>query len=169
MVLIDLQKAFDTCDHSILLQKLSGMGVTSVDWFRSYLSGRQQCTQVGDTCSSSSDVTCGVPQGTILGPTLFLCFINDMSMVLKCKLALYADDSALIASGSDPGAVARFLGEQLKMCQSWLVDNRLSLHMGKTESILFGTSRKVKGACFEVVCGDTVVKRVTSVKYLGSE
>ena len=79
-------------------------------------------------------------------------------MVLKCKLALYADDSALIASGSDPGAVARFLGEQLKMCQSWLVDNRLSLHMGKTESILFGTSRKVKGACFEVVCGDTVVK-----------
>ena len=167
MVLIDLQKAFDTCDHSILLRKLLGMGVTSVDWFRSYLSGRQQCVQVGDTCSSFLDVTCGVPQGSILGPTLFLCYINDMSMVLKCKLALYADDSALIASGSSPGVVARFLGEQLTLCRSWLVDNRLSLHMGKTESILFGTSRKVKGAVFEVVCGDTIVKRVTSVRYLG--
>ena len=122
MVLIDLQKAFYTCDHYILVQKLSGMGVMSVDWFRSYLSGRRQCTQEGDTCSSFSNVTCGVPQGSILDPTLFLCYINDMSMVLRCKLALYADDSALIASGSDPVAVARFLGEHLKCISlGWLI------------------------------------------------
>ena len=138
------------------------MGVGSIDWFRSYLSERQQCVQVGDTCSSFLNVSCGVPQGSILGPTLFLCYINDMAMVLKCKLALSADNYALIASVPDPKEVA-----QLSSCQSWLVDNRLSLHMGKTESILFGTSRRLKGAVFEVLCGDTTVKRVTSVKYLG--
>ena len=139
MVLIDLQKAFDTCDHSILLQKLSKMGVTSLDWFGSYLSDRRQCVQVGDVCSAFMCVKCGVPQGSILGPTLFLCYINDMSMVLKCHLALYADDSALLASGPDAKLVADFLSEQLTLCCSRLVDNRLSLHVGKTECMLFGT------------------------------
>ena len=167
VVMIDLQKAFDTCDHSIMLQKLSKMGVTSVDWFRSYLSGRSQCVQVGDVCSSFMDIRCGVPQGSILGPTLFLCYINDMSVALKCGLALYADDSALIASGPDANLVAAFLSEQLTSRRSWLIDNRLSLHVGKTESILFGTHRRLKGVDFIVKCGDAVVKRVTSVKYLG--
>ena len=167
MVMIDLQKAFDTCDHSILLRKLSKMGITSVDWFRSYLSDRRQCVQVGDVCSSFLDIKCGVPQGSILGPTLFLCYINDMAMVLKCHLALYADDSALIASGPNVDSVAKFLTEQLESCRLWLIDNRLSLHVGKTESILFGSHRKLKGVDFIVKCGDAVVKRVTSVKYLG--
>ena len=167
MVLIDLQKAFDTCDHSILLQKLSRMGVGSVDWFRSYLSERKQCVQVGDICSSFMEITCGVPQGSILGPTLFLCYINDMSMVLKCHLALYADDSALVASGPNVESVSKFLSEQLSACRSWLIDNRLSLHVGKTECMLFGTHRRLKGVDFIIKCGDAVVKRVTSVKYLG--
>ena len=147
--------------------KLSRMGITSVDWFRSYLSDRRQCVQVGDVCSSFMEIGCGVPQGSILGPSLFLCYINDMSVALRCHLALYADDSALIASGPDAELVANFLSEQLTSCKSWLIDNRLSLHVGKTESILFGTPRKLKGMDFIVKCGDAVVKRVTSVKYLG--
>ena len=107
------------------------------------------------------------PQGSILGPTLFLCNINDRSMALDCHLASYADDSALIASSQDAKVVADFLSGQLSLCRSWLVDNRLSLHLGKTESILFGTHKKLKGAEFNVRCGDEAVKRVTSVKYLG--
>ena len=166
MVMIDLQKAFDTCDHSVLLQKLDCMGIDP-DWFRSYLSGRRQCVKVGDTLSSFLDVTCGVPQGSILGPTLFLCYINDMSVALRCRLALYADDSALMASGPDSKAVADFLSEQLSQCSAWLIDNRLSLHVGKTECILFGTHQKLKGREFLVTCGGALVKRVFSVKYLG--
>ena len=80
---------------------------------------------------------------------------------------MYADDSALIASGPDSETVAKFLSEQLTLCSSWLIDNRLSLHVGKTESILFGTNRKLKGANFTVKCGEMTVKRVNSVKYLG--
>ena len=139
MVMIDLRKAFDTVDGDILIDKLSAMGVTSLDWFRSYMTNREQCTQVEGINSSFLDVTCGVPQGSILGPTLFLCYINDMSESLKCRLSLYADDSALIFSANDAAEIARFLSIELSNCSKWLVDNRLSLHVGKTECILFGT------------------------------
>ena len=105
--------------------------------------------------------------GSILGPTLFLCYINDMSMALGCRLALYADDSALLASGPNSERVAEFLSVQLARCKTWLVDNRLSLHVGKTECILFGTHKRLKGANFIVKCGDAIVNRVDCVKYLG--
>ena len=135
MVLIDLQKAFDCVDHSLLLRKLSAMGVSSIDWFCSYLTDRIQCTQVSGVDSSFLRVNCGVPQGSILGPTLFLCYINDMAAALKCKLSLYADDSALVFSHPDPKVVSEFLSEELETCRKWLIDNRLSLHLGKTECI----------------------------------
>ena len=168
MILIDLQKAFDCVDHSLLIKKLSAMGVSSTDWFRSYLNDRVQCTQVGGIDSSFLDVSCGVPQGSILGPTLFLCYINDMVGALDCKLSLYADDSALVYSGSCPDTVAAFLSKELDKCQKWLIDNRLSLHLGKTECILFGSKRRLNADIqFDVSLDGAVVKRVVSVKYLG--
>ena len=165
MVLIDLQKAFDCVDHGLLIQKLSAMGVSSTDWFRSYLREWFQCTQVSGVDSSFSEVTCGVPQGSILGPTLFLCYIIDMVDVLNCKLSLYADDSALVHSGADPDVVAQFLSNELTTCRRWLIDNRLSLHLGKTECILFGSKRRLDpDVKFEIKLDDMVVNRVTSVK-----
>ena len=168
MVLIDLQKAFDTVDHAILLKKLESIGVSSVSWFGSYLSDRRQCVDVGGTKSEFLPVTCGVPQGSILGPLLFLIYINDMSISLSCRLSLYADDSALIFAHRDPEVIGTFLSDELSKCKSWLVDNRLSLHVGKTESLLFGSKRKLKGAGnFLVTCDGTPVGRVFTVKYLG--
>ena len=82
---------------------------------------------------------CGVPQGSILGPTLFLFCANDVSESLKCRLSLYADDNALSFSANDAAEIAHFLIVELSNCSKWLVDNRLSLHVGKTECILFGT------------------------------
>ena len=168
MVLIDLQKAFDVVNHDILLLKLKKMGVASVDWFRSYLTCRRQCVNVNGTDSDFSEIQCGVPQGSILGPTLFLCYINDLCSSLECRLSLYADDSALIAAGKCANQLASFLSDQLETCSKWLVDNRLSLHLGKTESIIFGTKKRLsKVGEFNVKCGETVVKRANSVKYLG--
>ena len=166
--MIDLRKAFDTVDGDILIDKLSAMGVTSLDWFRSYMTNREQCTQVEGINSSFLDVTCGVPQGSILGPTLFLCYINDMSESLKCRLSLYADDSALIFSANDAAEIARFLSIELSNCSKWLVDNRLSLHVGKTECILFGSRKRLgRAGDFSVTCDGETVTRVTSVEYLG--
>jgi len=92
MLLLDLQKAVDTVDHSIFIMKLSssGLGKDIVRWFSSYLSDRQQIVDISGTFSSTATVTCGVPQGSILGPLLFLIYVNDMSAVIKNKLLLYA-------------------------------------------------------------------------------
>ena len=145
MVLIDLQKAFDTVNHEILLSKLQANGVTSVSWFRSYLSDRQQCVEVGGVVSDFLSVTCGVPQGSILGPQLFLIYyINDLCNSVQSDLSLYADDSALIFAHRDPLFISSHLNSQLNTCKHWLIDNKLSLHVGKTECILFGLRRKLK-------------------------
>ena len=91
-----------------------------------------------------------------------------MSSALHCKLSLYADDSALVYSGPDPNEVANFLSRELDICRKWLVDNRLSLHLGKTECILFGSKRRLaKVSGFDIHLGDVSINRVTSVKYLG--
>ena len=106
--------------------------------------------------------------GSILGPLLFLIYINDMSISLNCGLSLYADDSALMFAHNDPVVIASRLSSELSNCKRWLTDNKLSLHLGKTESMLFGSSRKLKGVDnFHVSCDGTAVVRVTTVKYLG--
>ena len=168
MVLIDLQKAFDTVDHEILLAKLGAVGVDSVDWFKSYLFDRRQCCEVSGARSEFLPISCGVPQGSILGPLLFLIYINDMSLSISCSLSLYADDSAIYFAHKDASIIAERLSKELSSCKRWLVDNKLSLHIGKTESLLFGSRgrlRRVKG--FTVFCEGTAVKQVSHVKYLG--
>ena len=167
MVMIDLQKAFDTVDHAILRDKLQSIGVSSTSWFESYLSNRRQCVEVSGSRSEFLPVTCGVPQGSILGPLLFLVYINDMNISLTCKLSLYADDSALLFAHRDASVIANHLSNELSKCKGWLTDNRLSLHVGKTEALLFGTKRKLKGVEFRVHCDGTPVDRKFHVKYLG--
>ena len=168
MVLIDLQKAFDTVDHTILLDKLRAMGVSSTAWFESYLTCRQQCVVVNGVRSDFLPVSCGVPQGSILGPQLFLIYINDMSISLNCKLSLYADDSALLFSHKDARVIAERLSQELTRCKHWLIDNKLSLHVGKTECLLFGSKRRLKKVGeFCIYCEGALVVRVYKVKYLG--
>ena len=168
MVMLDLQKAFDTVDHEILCRKLEHMGVGSIDWFRSYLSQREQIINVNGIDSSPGIINCGVPQGSILGPLLFLCYVNDMPISIKCLLLLYADDSALLVSGKDPELIAKILSKELESCRKWLIDNKLSLHLGKTESILFGTKNRLKNVNnFKVVCNNEVITNVSNIKYLG--
>ena len=168
MVLLDLQKAFDTVDHVILCNKLRAMGFSSVDWIRSYLSDRKQIVNVNKVDSDPRNITCGVPQGSLLGPLLFLCYVNDMPVSVKCKLILYADDSALLISHKNPQYIADMLSRELDSCREWLIDNKLSLHLGKTESILFCSKYRIrKSGAFLVTCNGEKIAPTTSAKYLG--
>ena len=108
--MLDLQKDFDTLDHDILCKQLKAMGIKSVDWFRFYLSHRKQIVNVNDTEFNLSLVTSGVPQESILGPLLFLCYIyaDDMELTIspERKLLQYADDSAILYSHEDPKVIS---------------------------------------------------------------
>ena len=148
MILIDHQKAFDTIDHDILLKKLSAIGFSSqtIGWFKSYLSNRLFRVHLANCYSDPSNITCGVPQGSILGPLLFLINVNDMPQAVKSNLFLYAGDSCLIFQGKDVIEIENQLnGDFTNICE-WFVDNRLSIHFGedKTKSILFASKRKIK-------------------------
>ena len=91
-----------------------------------------------------------------------------MPISVKGKLLLYADDSALLVAGKDTNLIAEALSNELESCRQWLVDNKLSLHLGKTEAILFGSKRKLSNANnFNVKCGDVEIQNVKNVKYLG--
>ena len=113
MILIDLQKAFDTIDHDILLQKLYAIGFSkhSVNWFRSYLINRTFLINLGHASSQPACVSSGVPQGSILGPLLFLIYINDMSQAVKCNLFLYADDTCLVCQHKDINGIEKQLNK----------------------------------------------------------
>ena len=171
MVLLDLQKASDTVDHGVLLMKLKAIGLDAdgLRWFRSYLSDRTQLVDVHGTCSSFANVTCGVPQGSILGPLLFLIYVNDMAGAINEKFLLYADDTAILISDKHADTIEARLGTALETVSVWLIDNKLSLHLGQTESILFGTKRKLSNSsALNVSCIGTNIKSKSSVKYLGA-
>ena len=102
-VFIDIKKAFDSCDHKILLRKLKhyGLNKMAVKWFESYLTGRKQVTFYGGEHSEELALTCGIPQGSILGPLLFLIFINDMPLATELTTTLFADDTTYQMSGNN--------------------------------------------------------------------
>ena len=168
MIALDVQKAFDCVNHEILCQKLELMGIENA-WFRSYLTGRTQVVLVNGVQSEVREILCGVPQGSLLGPLLYLCYCNEMEIATSCKLVLYADDSILLCADKDPGVIEKKLSAELHSVNAWLVENKLSLHPGKCEAILFGTKHKCqKVSNFKVKFYDTDIIGTTKIKYLGS-
>ena len=172
MILIDLQKAFDTIDHSILLEKTKCLSFSesTIRWFTSYLSNRSFIVSVGKELSSRGKLNCGVPQGSILGPLLFLLYVNDMAQAVNSELLLYADDTCLFFMGKDSKIIGDQLNKDFNSLCEWFIDNKLSIHFGeeKTKSILFGTKQLLhKGKSLNIIYGDTEIKQHTKVTYLG--
>ena len=161
-VFIDLRKAFDTVPYNILFDKLQhyGLACSVVDWFRSYLSERRMYTKVADSESGLEDILCGVPQGSILGPLLFIIFINDLPHSTKLITALYCDDTTFAHHSDDLDTLFRETNEMLLTAEDWFNANFLSLHPGKTRFMLFTTPKQSKDSTHKLILQGKEVQRV---------
>lgn len=173
----DLSKAFDCVAHALLLEKLDKYGIRGVPhrWFRSYLENRQQCVKIDcqecmDGCqiSSTRAVTCGVPQGSVLGPILFIIFLNDLPVgVGDCSVTMYADDASILIAKPDIAGAAHALNQKLEVIHSWFSGNKLFLNLDKTHFVYFHTYQDAKQFQFDVRAGGVHVGGAASVNFLG--
>ena len=168
-VFLDFSKAFDTVDHKILLDKLYHYGVRGCahKWFISYLTDRQQFVTYNGVTSRNQLIKCGVPQGSILGPLLFLIYINDLASVCECTFPiLFADDSNLFISGRDPDLFMRTMNNELKEISLWLKANKLSLNIKKTHFMIFSSKNKSHPNVCINIDGETI-NETAKTKFLG--
>ena len=139
-VFVDLQKAFDTVNHDILISKLEHYGIRGIanNWFASYLSNRSQFVSILGFDSSTKTISHGVPQGSVLGPLLFLIYINDLHVAIKhSKVYHFADDTNLLNIGNSAKQMQKYVNADLKSLYKWLLANKISLNCDKTEVIFF--------------------------------
>ena len=167
---VDFKKAFDTIDHDILLQKLGRAGIdgTNLTLLQSYLTDRSQRTIANSIVSQPHDITCGVPQGSILGPLLFLIYINDITNKLQnCCVRLYADDTVIYISGPTKTDVCTTLQVSIDRLSKWCDKNQLTINTNKTKVIFFGT-RKINKQSSEVITSmkGKTLECVSTFKYL---
>ena len=144
-VFIDLAKAFDTVDHTILLDKLELCGVRGLPGrlIHDYLSNRHQITVVNGRRSTPELISCGVPQGSILGPLLFLIYMNDLSGSTSSSIRLFADDACLIVDNKDHKKLEYLVNKELENVNVWMKLNKLSINYNKTNYIIL-TNKKYK-------------------------
>ena len=139
-IFVDFQKAFDTVNHDILLKKLDNYGIrgNTLNWFKTYLIGRKQFVTINGYNSSETTLNHGVPQGSVLGPLLFLLYINDLHICIKnCITYHFADDTNFLCTGKSFKKIQKLVNNDLKRLVSWLLANKISLNKTKTELIIF--------------------------------
>ena len=142
-------------------------------WFKDYLTARSQVVQSNGHMSDSCSISYGVPQGSILGPLLFILYINDLPLHLnRSKVILYADDTALLFAHKNLHDIERVLSDEVSIAQAWLAENKLTLNLQKTKCMILSSKPKTPKTPFNIttkdLCGNnTTVEEVTSFKYLG--
>ena len=166
---MDLTKAFDTVDHSILLKKLSNYGIrgTTHKLMKSYLSNRCQFVTLGGQQSDLSSITCGVPQGSVLGPLLFLLYINDL---VNCSnlgnIRIFADDTSIFITGTNVTEIINTSEIVMSQIHKWFLANKLTLSTDKSCFIIFRTTQSHHNQIpDELNFNGIQIKRERSVKY----
>jgi hypothetical protein len=170
----DIAKCFDSISHSVLLFKLEKYGIrdNELKWFTSYLSNRSQATLAHSSLSSFLPVKTGVPQGSILGPLLFLLFINDLPKFVQSAY-LYADDSLIDRSGTSLDEIIPLMQSDINSLCDWFSSNKLTLSIHKCCSMIIGSSQRIKQyetfTSLGLYINDTPIAYCLSYKYLGLE
>ena len=174
-IFLDLSKAFDTLSHDIMLEKLKYYGIRGHgnNWFRSYLSDRCQFTEINSVKSDILPITCGVPQGSILGPLLFLIYINDFPLSTNLHLLSFADDTTVYTSGHNIFELTTIVNHELSKLYDWLCENKLSLNVQKTKYMIFSAKSISIPNNIVISLNNNQLSRVganqneTSLKFLG--
>ena len=172
---IDLSKAFDTIGHGLLLEKLASYGVKDqeLSWFNDYLFNRTQIVEINCVKSNPESIYCGVPQGSILGPLLFVIFFNDFKDHMRNSQVLqYADDTVIWYSSSDAHEIENVLNAEMKRIGTYCKENELLLNLkkGKTEIMLFGTAKRLNNSVKElkIIYNNKTINFVKQYTYLGN-
>ena len=169
-IFLDFQKAFDTVNHKILVQKLRYYGVRGqeLNWFKSYLSNRTQTVKIKNIQSESLTSSYGVPQGSILGPLLFLIYINDLHKAVKhSEIHHFADDTNLILRNKSLKKINSQANHDLRLITIWLRANKISLNVDKTKILIFRAERKIISKKLNFRISGQKIKVSKEVKYLG--
>lgn len=169
-IFIDLKKAFDTVSHSLLMNKLASIGITgnALKILESYLQGRRQVVKIGDNVSAPKDINCGVPQGSICGPLLFLIYINNIDKIgLKGHISLYADDTCLFYFGHSIDSIIQDAQEDLIILERWFLNNLLTINTSKTNYMIFAAKNKKISDHKPLSINGVNLNKVNEEKYLG--
>ena len=167
---MNLQKAFDAVDHEKLLSKLDCYGIRGISnhWFKSYLSNRKQFVSINGYDSGLAELNCYVPQGSVLGPLLFLLYINNLNQAIKFyKVHHFADDTNLLYLSKSIKTLDKLVNFDLKNLLQWLNANKILLNVKKTELVIFKSKRKQFDGEIKLKLSRKRLFPIDSVKYLG--